>query len=195
MHKTRRVHDARRDLAGYGIVGEVQHGHTAQATDTHRNRAGDLVPDQVEDPERRKRRNALRNLAGDALPVGEDEVREAVELADFRRDGTGHVAGPTGFDQDGVLRLAAEVDVDDPASVGVAADAVPVEAAVVAGPSLENAQVRLGEGGLEGHESGTVGRRTGVDGRREDGEECEEEEDPHSHFSFFWLLLFLSHEY
>lgn len=145
MHQPGEVNEARRKLAGDLVVGNVEDPEHFQIADIGRNSAGDLVADKVEDSEGREGGEALRDLAGDALPVGENEGGEAVEVANLGRDGAAHEPGLARFGEYRVLRLAAEVNVYDSASFRVAADAVPVDAAVGSGPCVEEAQVGFGE--------------------------------------------------
>lgn len=135
-----------RDFPGEGVVGEVEDGEAGEFADVGGDLAGELVSNEVEDAEGGEGGEAGGDVAGDGLPVGDDEGGEGVDGADRRREFSGHVAGAAGFLEDGVLGLAAEVDVGDAAGGGVAADAVPVEAAVGAGPRVEEAEVGLVEG-------------------------------------------------
>lgn len=112
------------------VVGEVQHGESTQFAYISRDLAGDFIPDEVEDSQVGKRGDARRDFSGDILPVGDDEGGEAVELADGGGDRTGHVAGAAGLFKDWVLGLPTEDNISDPFGFRVAADAVPVGAAV-----------------------------------------------------------------
>lgn len=143
MHQAREVGDGGWDPPRNKIVGDVENGEPVQETDVCRNLSGNPVSDEIEDPEEGQSGNARRNRTGDSLPVGDGEAGEALELTNGRRNVAGHVAGATSLLENGVLGLAPEVDVGDPASLRVAADSVPAAAAVGAGPGVEDAQVRL----------------------------------------------------
>lgn len=150
MHQRIEIGERARDGAGDLVIRDVQHGESTQAADVGGDRAGELVPDQVEDPEEGEGRDAGGNGAGDGLPVGDGEAGEAGEFADGRRDEAGHVAGAVGLLEDGILGLAAEIDVGDSVRLRVATDTVPAAAALVALPGVEDAEVGLVEGSLEG---------------------------------------------
>jgi len=135
--------DWRRNFSGEGVVREVEDGEAVESADIGGDLAGEFVSDEVENAEGGEGGDAGRDLAGDVLPVSDDEGGEGVDAAYCRRDFAGHVAGATGFLEDWVLRLAAEVDVGDAAGGGIAADAVPVDAAVGARPRVEQAEVGL----------------------------------------------------
>lgn len=87
----------------------------------------------------------MRDLAGDSFPIGDDDVGEISEFANIRRDVTGHVLRTEGFFEGGVDGTGAEADFGYPASVAVAGNAVPVVAAVCAGPGVEYAVVSVPE--------------------------------------------------
>lgn len=179
VHEARHLEDRRRDLAREVVVGKVEDRGLAEVPDSIRDTAGEPVADQVEDPEGGQGGDAVGDLAGDALPVGNDECGEVVELADGGADGASHAPGSAGLQEDGVLGLAAEVDVGDPLVGGVAADTVPVAAAVIAGPRVEDTKVGLVEGGLEAQQSHPVRRRAALDDRRyrhDHDEGCRREE-------------------
>lgn len=93
---------------------------------------GDLVSGKVEDSEGGKRGDAGGNFTGDGFPVGDNEGGEVVKVANLRRDFSGHVAGTVKLLEDSFFRVAMEVDIGDTVSCWVAADAVPVMAAVEA---------------------------------------------------------------
>ena len=134
VHEAREVRHRRRDPAGDRVVGYVQHREAVEPADVGGDGAGDAVSDELDDSEERQGGDAAGDLAGDSLPVGDGDAGEARELADRRRDVSGHVASAVGALEDRLLRLAAEVDVGDAAALLVAADAVPLVAAVGAGP-------------------------------------------------------------
>lgn len=98
--------------------------------------------------------SAMKRREGSLLtfPVSENEGGKAVKATDGRVDGSSHVTGPTGLLEDGVLRLAPEVEVCNTEGGGVAADAVPACATVDALPGAEDAEEGLAEGGPEGQE-------------------------------------------
>lgn len=104
--------------------------------------------------------DAARDLAGYSPPVGDCDAGETRQLADRRRDVAGHVAGAVGALEDRLLRLAAEVDVGDTAGLLVAAHAVPLVAAVGAGPRVKDSQVGFVERRLECQQRRPVRRRT-----------------------------------
>ena len=93
--------------------------------DVDRDLAEELVADEVQDAEGGKRSDTGRDLPGNVFPISDDEGGEGVDAADHRWEFSGHVARASGFLEDWVFGLPAEVDVS-----GVAADAVPVEVAV-----------------------------------------------------------------
>ncbi|KAH1237280.1 hypothetical protein GmHk_08G022274 [Glycine max] len=78
--------------------------------------------------------------------------------------------GATGFLEDGVFGLPAEVDVGDAAGGGVAADAVPVEAAVGARPRVEEAKVGLAQRLPEGQQRRPIRWRATAHGGAHNGE-------------------------
>lgn len=83
-----------------------------------------------------------------------------MELADCRGDPASHVAGLVCLLEHLLLRLAAEVDVGDAVGPSVAADAVPLVAAVGAGPCLEDIKLSFVEGCLELQQRRPLRRRT-----------------------------------
>lgn len=109
-----------------------------------------MIPYQIKNSKKWQLGNARRDISRNALPVGDGETREPVQATDGVRYRTGHEPGPVGFFEDGVFGLATEVDVGDPFGGRVAADSVPVVAAVGSGPGVEYAQVGLVEGSFEG---------------------------------------------
>lgn len=141
VHETREVRERRRDRAGDAVVGDVQHREAVEPADVRGDAAGDAVSDEVDDAEERQGRDAARNLPGDSLPVRDGDAGEPRELADRRGDVAGHVASPVRPLEDRLLRLAAEADVRNAAGLLVAAHAVPVVAAVGAGPRVEDSEV------------------------------------------------------
>lgn len=124
----------------------------AKSSDVGGESAGDAVSGEVDDAEEGEGGDAARDLAGDSLPVGDDDAGEVRELANLRRDGTGHVARTEGLLEGGVDGTGAEADLGDAVGVAVAGDAVPVVAAVGAGPRVEYAVVGLPESGFEGQQ-------------------------------------------
>ena len=150
MHESGEINYRRRNLAGDCIIGEAQHGESPELPDVGRNLPGDLVSGEVEDSERGEGSNAGGDLAGDGLPVGDDKGGESGDVANLRRDFSGHVASASKLLEDWVLGLTAEVYVGDVAGGWVAVNAVPALAAVGARPGVEDAKVRFGQGSLEG---------------------------------------------
>lgn len=72
-------------------------------------------------------------------------------------DPAGHEAGAAGAGEERVFGLAAEWEVGDAAGGGVAADAVPAIAAVVAGPGSEDAEIGLCERVSDRHQRRPIG--------------------------------------
>lgn len=145
------------------IVSEVKHGELAEPPNVAGNFAGQHVAREIKDSkERQGGRDAAREGAGNGLPIGDRKSGELGEVADGRGDGTGHVAGAIDVPEDRVVEEAAKGDVDDAASGGVAADAVPAVATVGASPGTEEADAGLIQRSLEGHESRPFGRRAGL---------------------------------
>ena len=170
IHQTGHTRQRRRDFAGDDVVGGAEQSQVLEPSDVGGESAGDSVSGEVDDAEEGEGGDAARDLAGDSLPVGDDDAGEVRELANLRRDGTGHVARTEGLLEGGVDGTGAEADLGDAARVAVAGDAVPVAAAVGAGPRVEYSAVGLPDSGFEGQQRRQVRRRTRTNG----GGECEQ---------------------
>ena len=55
-------------------------------------------------------------------------------MANLRRDFSGEITRPAGLEENGVLRLATEINVGDSAGGGITMDAKPVNAGICALP-------------------------------------------------------------
>lgn len=147
------------------IICEVEDGELVEAPNVAGDLAGEEVTGEINDLEERQGgRDTARDEAGDGVPVGDGEGGELGEVADGRGDGTGHVSGVVGGFEERVVDVqeAAESDVDDAASVGVALDAVPVVATVGASPGTEDSQVGLLQRGLQRHQGCPFGGRAAL---------------------------------
>lgn len=134
MHQAGDVREGLGDCAGDEVIGDVEDREPVEPADVGRKRSGELVSNEIEDSEERQVRDAPGNLAGDSLPVGDGDTGEPGQPADGGRDGPGHVTGPFCSLKNGVLGLPAQVYVRDPTGLLVAANTIPLVAAVGAGP-------------------------------------------------------------
>lgn len=133
-----------------------------KSADIAGNIAGDPVSNEINDSKERQGGDTGRDFAGDSLPVGDGDAGELSEITDFRRYETRHIASTVGFFEDRIFGLATEADVSNATGLLVAANAVPVVAAVIARPRVEDSQVWLIKSRLEGQQRRPVRRRAAV---------------------------------
>ncbi|KAK6925669.1 hypothetical protein RJ641_007388 [Dillenia turbinata] len=145
MHEAGNVDNRLRNPAGDEIVGDVEDGESTEFADIGGKFAGEFVTDKVENAEKGKSGYAGRYFAGDSFPVCYDDAGETLEFANGRRDRAGHEPGSTGLFENRVFGLAAEVDVSNLTSIGIATDSVPALAAIDTFPRVEDAQVWLNQ--------------------------------------------------
>lgn len=149
VHQIRKRRERRRNGTGNQIVRHVENRESAEPTKVRWKVARETVTDEVKDSKERQGGYTPRNLPGNALPVRYDYAGEASELADSRRDGTGHETGTVSPFENRILGFSPEVNIGDAMVHRVAANAVPAVAAVVSGPGVEDSQVGLLKGSSE----------------------------------------------